>query len=40
VPLGTAKSRVRLGLQRMRAELERARDDLDLTPEPVVAEAA
>jgi RNA polymerase sigma-70 factor, ECF subfamily len=33
VPLGTAKSRVRLGLQRMRAELERAGDE-------VVAEAA
>jgi RNA polymerase sigma-70 factor, ECF subfamily len=27
VPLGTAKSRVRLGLQRMRAELERPRDE-------------
>lgn len=34
VPLGTAKSRVRLGLQRMRGELERDR------AEPVVAEAA
>jgi RNA polymerase sigma-70 factor, ECF subfamily len=34
VPLGTAKSRVRLGLQRMRGELER-----DRAPE-VVAEAA
>jgi RNA polymerase sigma-70 factor (ECF subfamily) len=33
VPLGTAKSRVRLGLRRMRAELERAGGD-------VVAEAA
>ena len=32
VPLGTAKSRVRLGLQRMRAELERGRDELDLEP--------
>jgi RNA polymerase sigma-70 factor, ECF subfamily len=40
VPLGTAKSRVRLGLQRMRAELERSRDELDLAPEPAVAEAA
>jgi RNA polymerase sigma-70 factor, ECF subfamily len=34
VPLGTAKSRVRLGLQRMRGELERER------AEEVVAEAA
>src|SRR3954463_6553177 len=34
VPLGTAKSRVRLGLQRMRGEPERERAD------PVVAEAA
>jgi RNA polymerase sigma-70 factor, ECF subfamily len=34
VPLGTAKSRVRLGLQRMRGELERDR------AETVVAEAA
>jgi RNA polymerase sigma-70 factor (ECF subfamily) len=34
VPLGTAKSRVRLGLQRMRGELERERADT------VVAEAA
>jgi RNA polymerase sigma-70 factor, ECF subfamily len=40
VPLGTAKSRVRLGLQRMRAELERRRDELDLEPVPAVAEAA
>lgn len=40
VPLGTAKSRVRLGLQRMRAELERRRDELDLEPAPPVAEAA
>ncbi len=40
VPLGTAKSRVRLGLQRMRAELERRRDELDLEPAPAVAEAA
>ena len=34
VPLGTAKSRVRLGLQRMRGELERDRAEV------VVAEAA
>jgi RNA polymerase sigma-70 factor (ECF subfamily) len=34
VPLGTAKSRVRLGLQRMRGELERER------AEPLVADAA
>jgi RNA polymerase sigma-70 factor, ECF subfamily len=40
VPLGTAKSRVRLGLQRMRVALEHTREDLGASPEAALAEAA